>query len=158
MDTAGPRPTVLCIEDDDDIWKMMSRKLSSRWSLVRAASDVEACVMLRTFSRDLACVTMDLNLQGSTLNGIDLVRIIRGSLPPAQLPVWARSVVPLPSLPVIVVTGSDVLLHRARDAGATKVMLKPFSLQVLDDELARQCGLPVLGATGAPAARVTRTL
>lgn len=144
------RPVVLCIEDDDAIWKLMSRRYRDRWGLMRAASDAEACVLLRELQTQVACITTDLSLNGSELSGVELIRLVRGTLPAAETPTWARGVVPRPGLPILVVSGSDELLHHAVQAGATKVLVKPFSLQRLDDELAHATGLPLLRPSPVP--------
>ncbi len=139
------RPTVLCIEDDDDLWKMLSRRLRADYLPIRAASDVEACVLLRALGSELAAVVTDLNLQGSELSGIELIRLVRGTLPAGQMPAWARGVLVRPVLPIVVTTGSDVHLIHARLAGASNVLLKPFHFSTLQGVLAQHTGLQAPG-------------
>jgi CheY-like chemotaxis protein len=132
-----PRPTVLHIEDDDDLWKLVHRRLGQEWELVRASSDVEACVLMRDLGPSIACVLTDLNLGGSALSGVELIRLIRGSLPGPKTPSWARELRISPQVPIIVTTGSDPHLSQATQAGATRVLLKPFAFPALQDALRR---------------------
>jgi len=134
---APARPTLLYIEDDEAIWKMVHRRLRDRWSLVHAATDTEACVALRQLGSELSCVMTDLNLAGSQLSGIELIRLLRGSLPADKVPLWGRNVVARPTLPIIVITGSELHFNRAEEAGANRVMLKPINFQALEQSLVR---------------------
>jgi CheY-like chemotaxis protein len=127
---APARPTLLYIEDDDAVWKMVHRRLRDRWSLVHAATDIEACVTLRQLGSELSCVMTDLNLAGQP-NELD------GSLPADKVPLWGRNVVARPSLPIIVITGSELHFNRAEEAGANRVMLKPINFQALEQSLVR---------------------
>lgn len=122
----------------------MHRRFRDEFSIVRAATDIEACVVLRQLGSEVACVLTDLNLQGSTLSGVELIRLMRGTLPEKQTPTWARGVTMRASLPIIVLTGSDTHLNHAKLAGASKVMLKPVAFSVLQSELRRLVGLPTL--------------
>jgi CheY-like chemotaxis protein len=132
-----PRPKVLHIEDDDDLWKLVHRRLGHQWELVRAASDVEACVLMRDLGPAIACVLTDLNLGGSALSGVELIRLIRGTMPLAQTPMWARELPIARQIPIIVTTGSDTHLSQASQAGATRVLIKPFDFAALQDVLRR---------------------
>ncbi len=124
----------------------MQRRLRDEFAIVRAATDIEACVLLRQLGPRLAFVMTDLNLQGSTLSGIELIRLMRGTLPEKQTPTWARGVTMRASLPIIVLTGSDTHLNHAKLAGASKVMLKPVAFSVLQTELRRLAGFATLPA------------
>ncbi|MCU0696129.1 MAG: response regulator [Myxococcaceae bacterium] len=132
---AVERPLVLYIEDDDDLWRLMQRRLSDEFSLVRAASDVEACVLLREFWVDLRVIVTDLNLGRGALSGLDLIQLVRGTLALERVPAWARKVPTSLRLPIIVTTGSEVHAAAARAAGATRVLMKPFRFAALQTPL-----------------------
>ncbi|MDX2011594.1 MAG: response regulator [Myxococcaceae bacterium] len=134
------RSRVLYVEDDDDLWRLVHRRLSPTFSLVRAASDVEACVLLREFWGELKAVVTDLNLAGSHLSGVDLIRLIRGTLPGDRTPAWALKVPTSTRLPIIVTTGSEAHVGAATAAGATLVLMKPFSFEALQAPLRAAVG------------------
>ena len=127
---------VLYVEDNDDNWHVTELRLGNSYDLVRAKSDREACAILAQ-RRKLYAILMDVELSGSKLNGIQLTKLIRGTLPAFDLPDYARSV-PLLEVPVLFVTAygnayprSDLLA-----CGADDVLGKPVNFTQMNLALA----------------------
>ena len=130
------RPPLLYVEDNDDNWHVTELRLGRSYDLVRAKTDREACKILAE-PRDLYAILMDVELSGSRLNGIQLTQLIRGTLPEAGLPDYARKV-PLLEVPVLFVTAygnayprSDLLA-----CGADDVLGKPVNFTQMNLALA----------------------
>jgi CheY-like chemotaxis protein len=122
---SGRRAPLLYVEDNDDNWEVVKLRMSRSYELTRAASDREACACL-VRADDFYAVLMDIELSGSRLNGIQLTRLLRGTLPEAERPSYA-SAVPVSTVPVLFVTayGSAYSNEELLDAGADGVLLKP---------------------------------
>lgn len=88
----GPRRRLLYVEDDIDIWQVTKYKLRAKYDLVHASTDREACRLLTEQADSFHAVLMDIELKGSVLNGLQLVRLLRGQLPVDELPEYARGV------------------------------------------------------------------
>src|SRR5688572_937746 len=101
-DWAGGR-RILYVEDEDDNWQVTELRLRNRYSLVRAASDEEACRIVKDLRGDLYAVLMDIQLKGSRLDGLQLCRLFKGLLPDGHLPHYAHGC-PRVSAPVFFVT------------------------------------------------------
>jgi len=141
MAVVGPdtRPVILYVEDDADTFRLTSLRLKDKYRLVHAANDREACAQLTVLGPQLYAVLMDVELQGSRLDGLQLVRLVRGQLPPAQVPDYARSVPKLANTPVIVMT-AYVERYTEADAhalGATHFVKKPIDFTRLNLALAQ---------------------
>ena len=118
-------PRVLCIEDNDENWDVVQLRLSRSYDLVRASTDRAACEILSQPDK-LSAILMDIELAGSQLNGIQLTKLIRGTLPVAGRPDYARDV-PVMKVPVLFVTayGSAYRRDELIAAGADDVLAKP---------------------------------
>ena len=134
-DSIPPRRLVLYVEDNDDNWSVAEMRLSSVYRLIRAANDREACALLTQHAEELYIVLMDVELQGSRLDGIALTKLLRGKLPAEELPDYARSVKPS-DVPVVFVTAYHAAFGAAlQQAGGTLVVPKPVEFRHLIREL-----------------------
>jgi CheY-like chemotaxis protein len=117
---------ILYVEDEDDNWQVTELRLRNRYSLVRAASDEEACRIVGSLRGDLYAVLMDIQLKGSRLDGIQLCRLFKGLLPDGDLPDYARAC-PRISAPIFFVTahGSRHGEDEIRRAGGHALIHKP---------------------------------
>jgi len=118
-------PRLLCVEDNDDNWDVAELRLGRAYTIVRAATDREACAALKQTGSFYA-VLMDIELAGSTLNGIQLTRLIRGKLSPAERPDYASDV-PTSEVPILFVSAYGSAYRRAEllATGANDVLAKP---------------------------------
>lgn len=129
------RRLVLYVEDNDDNWAVAELRLSSVYNLIRAANDREACALLKRHASELYIVLMDVELQGSQLNGIALTKLLRGRLPADQIPPYAREVA-VSQVPVVFVTAYHSTFGAAlEEAGGNFVVPKPVEFRQLIREL-----------------------
>ena len=114
---------LLLIDDDDDFRESLAEFLIVRGYTVQTAETVGAAIHL---SRALGPELILLDLTMPVLDGWDFLRERRKD------PQLAR-------IPVIVISGSFGADHRAREAGASEVIKKPFDpkglLPVIDQFL-----------------------
>jgi CheY-like chemotaxis protein len=130
-DPTGPnedrsRRRILYVEDDADIWQITKHKLRAKYDLVHAATDQEACRLLSDPNEVFQAVLMDIELKGSLLNGLQLVKLLRGNLPLEGLPEYARGV-SASQVPVIVLS-AYVGAYKQEDLialGANRALAKP---------------------------------
>src|SRR5262245_41949473 len=94
---------ILYVEDEEDNVKVARLRLGREYQLLHAATDYEACRAFRDFGDDLVAILMDIQLSGSRLDGIQLTKLLRGTLPTDRLPSYARGLTVLRT-PVIFVT------------------------------------------------------
>jgi CheY-like chemotaxis protein len=127
---------LLYVEDNDDNWHVTELRLSRSYDLVRAKTDREACAILAQ-ATNLYAILMDVELGGSRLNGIQLTKLIRGTLPRAELPEYAQKV-PLLEVPVLFVTAYGNAYPRAEllACGADDVLSKPINFTQMNVALA----------------------
>lgn len=131
-----PLMPVLYVEDNDDNWEIVKLRLQRSYALTRAKNDREACA---AFAKPDAfyAVLMDIELAGSRIDGIQLTRLLRGTLPPGEQPDYARAV-PVSDVPILVVTayGNAHPEQQLRAAGADDVLQKPVDFTRLSLALA----------------------
>ncbi|HKU44806.1 MAG TPA: hypothetical protein VJR89_41895 [Polyangiales bacterium] len=126
-----PRHLVLYVEDNDDNWSVAELRLGSVYRLIRAANDREACALLTRHAEELYIVLMDIELQGSKLDGVALTKLLRGRLPEDRMPDYARSV-PRSSVPVVFVTAYHAAFGATlQEAGGNLVVPKPVEFRQL---------------------------
>lgn len=104
VQTTGERKLVLYVEDEESNRKVALMRLGRAYDILLAASDREACELLRDRGQELYAVLMDIELKGSTLNGIQLTMLLRGRLSAAETPAFAQNFPVLPELPVLFVS------------------------------------------------------
>lgn len=126
----GRREFLLYVEDDDDNWEVAELRLSSRYDMVRAATDEQACRLVRELSADIDVILMDIELRGSELNGFELTELLRGNTLTSRthVPAYARDL-PLVVRPVVYVTahGARYTTVQLMLSGADKVITKPVN-------------------------------
>ena len=119
--SAGDRPTVLVVDDDESVREMLSASLSAAaYEVVTAADGSTALAALQRTPCDL--LMADLKMPG--MDGLTLIREAR-----------KRS----PALPVVIVTGlpSEASAIEAIDIGVSGYLTKPFVVSKLLDVVAR---------------------
>lgn len=124
---------ILYVEDNDDNWRVADLRLGTKFELVRARGDKEACDLLRASGSRFVAVLMDIELQGSQLNGIDLTRLLRGRPLTTPVPGYATGL-PVFDMPVIFMTAYGELHPESalRAAGGDTLMTKPIDFKALN--------------------------
>jgi serine/threonine protein kinase len=123
---------VLYVEDEPENRRVAELLLKKHFSLLLAPDDETACAIVRERGNELAAVLMDIQLKGSALDGIALVRLLRGGAPGPNFPGYARDV-PRLSVPIFFVTayaaryGEQELLA----VGGDKLVTKPVDFHQL---------------------------
>lgn len=133
------RPLVLYVEDDEDTFRLAEIKLQARYELINAADDRKACELLARHGDQLYAVLMDIELQGSQLDGLALVKALRGTAPKLGQPSWTQALPALPHLPVIVMTAYATRYSEAdvKAVGANHLLTKPIDFMRLNLALAQ---------------------
>ena len=121
------KPLVLYVEDDPINHEVARARLAKKYQVLIAASDREACAISRQHAEAINVILMDIELQGSRLNGIDLTRLLRGTLPEDQRPSYALNV-PTLAVPILFVTAYGARFGQAEliAAGGDAVLHKPI--------------------------------
>ena len=114
-------PRILLVEDNDDNWDMLSRRLQRRGYEVERAEDGAAAVQKAGGAYDL--ILMDINLP--VMDGLEATRRIRAS-PGARKPIIALSAHAL--------TTDE---NKALEAGADAYHTKPVELPLLLEQIER---------------------
>lgn len=133
------KPLVLYVEDDVDTFKLAQARLQARYEVINAATDRAAAELISKHGEDLYAVLMDIELQGSTLDGLALVKAMRGMTAKTALPPWAQAMPTLPHVPVIVMTAYVTRYTEAevKAVGATHFLTKPIDFMRLNLALAQ---------------------
>lgn len=133
-----PRRLILCVEDDRANSDVVRLNLRRKYDLLFADSDREACGLLVEHHRKIDTILMDIELQNSGLNGVELTKLIRGKLDRADLPDYAKDV-PQMDTPVIFVTayGSKYARSLLDAAGGNGVINKPVDFPELEMAMAK---------------------
>ena len=126
------RDLILYVEDNADNWHVAELRLRQRYELLRAVSDRQFCEVLSARGPELSAVLMDIELRGSELNGLELVRLLRRKRLTSTAPEFARHL-PQLTLPVIFVTAHGAKYDEALllAAGGDKVIPKPVDFGAL---------------------------
>jgi DNA-binding response OmpR family regulator len=117
---------ILLIEDDAALADMLDRRLVLHGYMVDAAPSAEDAIARARASTPDA-ILVDYSLPG--MNGWELVTLLRGERPFAELPIFAVSAHSLPSDRA-----------RARAAGCTDFFGKPIDMEALLTALRIACG------------------
>ena len=133
-----PRRLVLYVEDDEGNRQVASVRLEKKYDLLCATNDREACRLLQEYGARLELILMDIELQGSALNGIDLTQLVRGKLNAPHLPDYAAKV-PQLETPILFVTayGERYRKPELLAVGADEVISKPIDFVALHTAMAR---------------------
>ncbi|MEO0812857.1 MAG: response regulator, partial [Myxococcota bacterium] len=132
---AKERPQVLYVEDDLSVWDVTSHALGERYALTRATNAREAFHLLSKTNFDI--ILMDIELQGSELNGIEICQVIRGRYEGrARVPSqeWEHI-----TAPIIFVTAYAARYSRQEllDAGGDERILKPVNFTTMSLAMSR---------------------
>jgi CheY-like chemotaxis protein len=133
------QPLVLYVEDDADTFKLASLRLKDRYRLMWAQTDREAVDLLHHHQHELFAVLMDIELAGSTLDGLALTRLLRGQPLPRPVPDFAARLPVLPTVPIIILTAYTTR-HTEAEAhsfGASHFATKPIDFTRLSLSLAQ---------------------
>lgn len=130
-------PVVLYVEDEDDNWNVTELRLGKRYRLLRAQNAQEACDVIRRMGTQLTAVLMDIQLQGSQLDGVQLTQLFRGKSQGVALPPYAQGITPL-TVPIVFVTayGNRYPEDQLLAAGGNAVVPKPVDFLKLSLTLA----------------------
>ncbi|MBN1653140.1 MAG: response regulator [Deltaproteobacteria bacterium] len=133
----SPPRLILYVEDDEDNRQVASMRLERQFQLVFASTDREACEAFIHRGREFDLILMDIELRGSRLNGIDLTRLVRGTLDKGKIPFYGASV-PKLDTPIIFVTAYGQLYRsELLEAGGNDIIEKPISFAELQSSIAR---------------------
>jgi serine phosphatase RsbU (regulator of sigma subunit) len=152
---------VVYVEDDADNWRVTRARLRRRFRLVWAKTSREACEVIEANGDRIFAVLMDIELKGSELDGIQLARLIRGTLDREALPAYARSVPVLPKVPILFVTAYGPQYPEAEllAAGGNRRLTKPvdfaelsLALSLLDVQQLSTLAIDIVKQAGAPGA------
>ena len=129
---ADGRAAVLYVDVDDASFDTSAHRLRRAYKLIRAQRDREACALVRRHHHELVAVLMDVDMPGSVLDGILLTRILRGRVPSAAVPPFARNL-PEISAPIILVTGREESYdeHEMVRYGGDRLVTKPVEIHKL---------------------------
>ena len=119
-------PAVLYIEDEDVNWEITWKHLRDRYDITRARDAREAFAAMAARRFDILLV--DIQLSGSDLSGIDIVRVLRDKFGRA-IPDFARGITAQDSA-IVFVTAYSARYSRADllDAGGDEMLTKPVNL------------------------------
>jgi len=129
------RSILLCVEDDLTNGDLLQMRLRKKYDVLVARDDREACKIISDRSGEIEVFLMDIALQNSELNGIQLVKLIRGNLNRELVPDYA-SHVPLVDKPVIFITAFGNQYPEVKQIDALLVH-KPVNFVELEMALAQ---------------------
>lgn len=115
---------ILYVEDEDANWDVTQLSLRGKYELTRARTSEEACAMLKDRAAHYDLVLMDIQLKGSSLNGIQTCAALTGR-EWSDMPDFARNV--RFHGPIVFVTAYAGLHRRdeLKASGARDVISKP---------------------------------
>lgn len=139
MAVADTRPVVVYVEDDADTFKIAALRLKTKYRLLWAQNDVEAVDLIAFHQKELFAVLMDIELRGSTLDGLELVRLLKGHSLQHKVPPFAQRLPVLQTVPVIVLTAYTARYTEAEvhAVGAAHFVTKPIDFTRLNLALAQ---------------------
>ena len=130
---------ILYVDDDEENRLVAKLNLGDHFILSIAATDVQACEILRATGTSLDAILMDIELKGSVLDGMKLTQLVRGSLSMPQLPSYTRGV-PVLKIPIFYITAfSDTFsIEELERTGANWLVPKPVDFTKLMLALAQR--------------------
>jgi CheY-like chemotaxis protein len=134
---AAPERVVLYVEDEASNWEVTELRLKNRFKLVWAKTAEEACAAVRQFGGRFHAVLMDIQLKGSTLDGLQLTQLFRGKASGFAVPAFAKDL-PLVESPIYFVTAFGAVHSRETmdAAGGDAFVPKPVDFVKLSNLLA----------------------
>ena len=135
---AKKKTVILYVEDDENNREVAMLRLANDYNLLLASGSQEACSILATRGAEIEAILMDIELQGSELDGIMLTKLIRGNLHQLDLPAYTKNV-PKLDIPIFFVTayGDRYSEEKLRLAGGNKTVRKPVDFAQLTLALTR---------------------
>lgn len=131
-DPQEKRRSILYVEDDPQNQVVARQRLQESHDIHLATNAKEACLFLAAKGKDIDVILMDIELQGSDMDGIGLTQLIRGTLNPLKVPEYAKSV-PKLDVPIIFVTayGEKYQENKLIAVGGDLVIRKPVNFVTL---------------------------
>ena len=126
---AAEHQRILYVEDEDTNWEVAQLWLRDKFNLTRAKNDREVFELLGREKFDL--ILMDIQLSGSTLNGVDITKILRGR-GIGQVPLFAQNI-DCSDARIIFVTAYSARYSRSElvQAGGDEMLAKPVNFRRL---------------------------
>ena len=124
---------LLYVEDDIENWEVARLRLGHTYEIVWAKTDLEACRIVKERSPELVAILMDIELQGSQMDGIQLTRLFKGKTTASDgLPFFAKEIKTI-SAPILFVTAYTSRYEESvlKAAGGDKVIRKPVDFSEL---------------------------
>ena len=123
---AAAKDLILYVEDEEDNRNIAAMRLGERYALLFATNDREACECIAANHGRLSAILMDIQLKGSQLDGIQIVKLCRGTLPADAKPAYAQAA-PVVKTPILFVTAFAERYSEADllGAGGDCVITKP---------------------------------
>ena len=130
------RLKVLFVEDDAESRRIGVMRLERFFDLLVASNDAEACALYRAHADSIYLILLDIQLQGSTLDGMRLCQLFRKGTCDVAVPNHGRGL-PVRSIPVIFMTayGRRYGYENLASAGGNRVMEKPVDFVRLSNVL-----------------------
>lgn len=130
------KPSLLIVEDNDLNLQIAQGCLGPHYDLHIARNAKEACALLQHPPCAFHAILMDIELQGSTLDGVELTRHIRGLMPCGEATSHDHAI-PASTLPILYLTAHS---PRYTDealalSGGNRCVTKPIDFIRLRDEI-----------------------
>ena len=124
--TTESQPLVLYVEDNLENQRVASLALRKKYDLQILANSRDVCEFIQKSGDRISIILMDIELQDSDLNGIELTRLLRGTLNHPSLPEYAKAIARL-DVPILFVTafGDKYSTASLLEAGGNRVIAKP---------------------------------
>ena len=137
-ESPAPKSLVLYVEDDAVNQQIARTRLSKKYEVLLAANDRDACKLVIEHHANIVVILMDIELQGSQLNGVALTRLLRGKLPANERPLYTENV-PSIDVPILFVTayGQRFSQSELLEAGGDNVIAKPIDFVQLQTAMTR---------------------
>lgn len=137
-DSRAPKPLVLYVEDDAVNQQIARARLGKKYEVLLASNDRDACKLVVEHHDNIILVLMDIELQGSQMNGIAITRLLRGKLPASERPLYSENV-PSIDVPILFVTayGQRFNQNELLEAGGDNVIAKPIDFVQLQTAMTR---------------------
>ncbi len=138
------KQSILYVEDEDANWDATRLLLRERYSITRAATAKEAFELISENKFDL--ILMDIQLSGSELNGIEITKILRGSMRESDIPLFAQNA-DCQGASIIFLTAYSLRYSKPEllAAGGDSVIAKPVDFTRLSLAISRLLMREVLG-------------
>ncbi len=139
----GAKPFVMYVEDNEINRIVLQGRLHSQYHLLIATTDREACECVRQYGNALQGIIMDIELQGSVLDGIQLAQLFSGESPESidqPLPAYAQDL-PIIRAPIVFLTayvakyGPQNVGEAMAGPGGMRMLPKPVDFAELEQAM-----------------------